>query len=311
MDGLTHIAAGLLTGEAVEPRPGRTTTSRIFWAALSIAPDLDGLTGLGGPLWYFAYHRRIGHGLPGVALLVLAGAFFYRRLGLGTFRRGLAMAALALGGHLFLDVVTAFGTTLFYPYGTTDYALDLLFIVDLAFTTVLLVFLVLAWRRGPRFARLGLVAAGLYLTAAVLARHRVETVVAARIGAGDLPPGVVTVIPQPPTLLHWAAFDVTPRGTWAGLVTVFGDRPDWTFHPVPADGANLARANDTPAARRFLAFARIPVVREVANDDGSTSFFYEDLRFSMSGHERANRYFGSRVDLGPDGTVLREGLANP
>ncbi len=313
MDGVTHGLAGLLLGEAIEGPENECRSRRVFWTFAALAPDLDGISGLGGPLYYFAYHRRILHGFPALAVLILVGALVYHRLGLGSRLRGGFATLLALLLHLFLDVITSFGTTLFYPFSARDFSLDLTFIVDLFFTALIVLFLLIHiyWAKAKGgFAKGGLAVLGLYLCGAFCANKMATALIQDKIKEGKFPSGEVSVIPQPPTVFHWAGFISTKEGYWAGAVSLLSGKCELELYGKPKAAMLYEQAKKCEAGRRFIRFARYPYVVEKENPN-SVTFIFEDLRFSVSKRERANYYYGSAVEVSFDGTVIKEGLANP
>ena len=312
MDGVTHAIAGLLAGELCEEPEKCSRRRRFFWAAISLAPDLDGMSGVGGPLYYFAYHRRIFHGLPGILFLALCGGFLYDYLGLGGRKRGLFLSLIALLVHLFLDLATSFGTTLFYPFMATDYSLDLLFIVDLLFSGLLLSFSFLQIYKGmgsKKWAIAGVLVAIFYIFAAAFMRHRALELIGREVSEKRYPQGLVSIIPQPPSIFHWALFIKTENGYWAGTISLLDEKSNLRLYEEPKRKKLAHIASTTEAGKRFLAFARFPHLIEICTKDGVTYKFI-DLRFQISGKEKANYYFGSTVKLANDGTVLEQGLTN-
>ena len=313
MDGVTHGIAGLLLGELCEEPERASRRRRFFWAAISLAPDLDGLAGAYGPIYYFAYHRRIFHGLPGMALLALIGSLAYHYFGFGSRKRGLLFSALAVALHVFFDTVTSFGTTLLYPFSQVDYSLDLLFIVDLLFSSLLLLFLLLHIYRGENSKRWvygggGVVAC--YLLLALAMNYSAQSLVKTEVSQKRYPPGEVSVIPQPPSVFHWAAFIKTKQGYWAGPLSLLDGKVNMRHYKLPQKKELYERACQTEAGARFLRFARFPHVIEITKEN-SVTYNFLDLRFLISGKEKANYYFGSTVQLSLDGKIIKQGLTNP
>jgi inner membrane protein len=311
MDPVTHAVTGVLIGHAA----GETTNRRrAWWALAALAPDLDAVAGLAGRTAYYEFHRTAFHSLAGAAILAAATGALMRRLGVCTWIRGAAIAGTAIASHLLLDALTSFGSALWFPFARIDVHWDLLFTVDAVVSTLLLVFVGLSWSGGPRrrlWARAGLVALAAYLGVAALARHVVGTSILAAQTANRLPAGTVFVIPQPPWAGSWAAFVSTDDAVWAGPVSI-GEawRPSLVEYRQPVRDALLAAALATPSARRFMGFARFPHVTRVTSADGA-SFDFQDLRFSISGWERSNRWYGVRVDVGRDAVVRYAGFAHP
>lgn len=167
MEPITHLAAGLLTAQALRPVlvprlmfASAQRSGRGFMALCAVAatmPDIDILAGFFGPESYLLHHRGLTHSafvLPLLALLLAWGA---RRLGAQIpLRQGFLAASAALATHLFLDIMTAFGTQLYAPFSHARVSFEGLFIVDPAFTLALLGFALAARLRPPRAQTLAL-----------------------------------------------------------------------------------------------------------------------------------------------------------
>jgi membrane-bound metal-dependent hydrolase YbcI (DUF457 family) len=302
---------GILIAHAAGERdPGR----RALWAAAAVAPDVDGLAGLAGRSAYYQYHGVVLHNLLGVSLVALLCGAMFTRLGWGSWNRGTAIAALAVASHLILDAATSLGPALCFPFTRTRTHWDLLFLVDAAFSAILVTFACLSWGPGARrrmWGRIGLALLAAYVGIAAICRGAVEASVRAGQASGHLPPGAIDVLPQPPGLGSWVAFVTTTNATWAGRVGI-GSLQGGELKPyqAPARDRLFAAALATPAVQRFLAFARFPHVSRTDTSDGSI-FEFEDLRFSFSGWERSNWWYGVRVDVERHGIVRHAGFANP
>ncbi len=175
MDTITHGIVGALIGKAFfaddlspnapswreAPRtPGRVA---IISATLgSIFPDIDVFA---GPLAHnsmamMTWHRNITHSLVllpvwAVLLAVITAALAGRlRWPAPAFSTLVLIYAVGLGSHVFLDLITSFGTMIWSPLDYSRPALDWLFIVDLTLTSAALVPQLAAWAfRWPQHAR--------------------------------------------------------------------------------------------------------------------------------------------------------------
>lgn len=167
MEPLTHLAAGLLTSQALRPVlfPRRlfapaSATGRglaVLCAVAATIPDIDSLASLAGPESYLLHHRGLTHSLFALPLVALLLAWAARSLGAGIpLRQGFAAAGLALGTHLFLDVMTAFGTQLFAPFSNLRVSFEGVYIVDPAFLLALFGFSLAARLRPQRSRTLAL-----------------------------------------------------------------------------------------------------------------------------------------------------------
>src|SRR5579862_3244559 len=170
MDTLTHGIVGALIGKAYfapEPRkkskeappswrqpPLDPRRVAIIAATLgAIFPDIDVFAGplahnsLGMIMW----HRSITHSIVMLplwaALLAALTAVLARplRWPAPPWRTLFAIYAVAIASHIFLDVITSFGTMVWSPLNSARPAWDWLFIVDLTLTSAALVPQLGAW----------------------------------------------------------------------------------------------------------------------------------------------------------------------
>lgn len=168
MDPITHGIAGALLGKACFTRRApadraqsdeertRVWTVRvaIFAATLgAVFPDVDVAADAisRDPLAIVKYHRGITHsffGLPffavGLAALTLWATRRWK-----TPSPSFAMLALIYGvgilSHILLDGMTSFGTRMLTPFSQRRVAWDWLFIIDFAFTSIILLPQLSAW----------------------------------------------------------------------------------------------------------------------------------------------------------------------
>ena len=148
MDPVTHSAAGLLGGQAVRHWFGGRAIL-LFTLIAALIPDIDNFVGRGNPELYLIHHRGITHSLLGGLALALALALAFRAI----FRRRplWLLFVIAFGGivgHIFLDLITAYGTQVFFPMNNERYTIECVFIIDPLFTITMIVFLVASFISG-------------------------------------------------------------------------------------------------------------------------------------------------------------------
>jgi membrane-bound metal-dependent hydrolase YbcI (DUF457 family) len=142
-DNLTHgLAGALLAQTGLQQRYGPAATVALVMGAE--LPDLDSLFALGGPVLSFVHHRGMTHSLLGGAGLALLGALLLWRL----FRahpywRLLLWTYLGVLLHIGMDVLTPYGTQVFWPWTTNRYTANALFILDYFYTGLMVVTLLL------------------------------------------------------------------------------------------------------------------------------------------------------------------------
>lgn len=152
MDPITHGIAGSLLGKSFfSKRNGRVA---IFAATLgAVFSDVDTITDVVSrdPLAIVKYHRGITHSFFGLPFFSVALAWLTRRIArrLGHESPSFAMLtliyAIGIASHILMDGTTSFGTRMWTPFSQRRVAWDLIFIVDLVFTSILLTPQVIAW----------------------------------------------------------------------------------------------------------------------------------------------------------------------
>src|ERR1700674_5859901 len=161
MDTITHGIAGALIGKAlfrgddmITLRPmnrGRIVTWSLMLGA--IFPDSDVFRDMvsHNDLLILTWHRSITHSLLclplfAVALAALTRWFVrWRKWDAPSFAALTGIYAIGILSHIFLDLVTTFGTMIWSPLQWSRPAWDLIFIIDLTFTALLLGPQILAW----------------------------------------------------------------------------------------------------------------------------------------------------------------------
>ena len=84
-----------------------------------------------------------------------------------------SLAGYSLSG--FIDACTSYGTYLFWPVYDQRISFNIISIVDPVFSSILIVFVVFAWRKKqPRLAHIGLVLSALYLCIGLMQNYRAE-----------------------------------------------------------------------------------------------------------------------------------------
>jgi membrane-bound metal-dependent hydrolase YbcI (DUF457 family) len=161
MDTITHGIAGALIGKAVfhgEDMFASKPMNRariITWTVMfgAIFPDSDILRDWfsNNPMLILTWHRSFTHSLVCMPIfaLLLAGMtrWFarWRKWDAPSFAALTGLYAIGILSHIFLDLVTSFGTMIWSPLQWSRPAWDLIFIVDFTFSALLLGPQILAW----------------------------------------------------------------------------------------------------------------------------------------------------------------------
>ena len=171
MDSLTQLTFGAACGEAVlGQKVGRKAL--VWGAVLGTLPDLDVFIPLGGPVNDFVYHRGFSHSFILLGLLSPMIAWLISNVHPDTkrfYRKWVLLSFLVLEASVLLDLLTIYGTQIFWPFDTTPRAVPILFIIDPLFTLPIslgVLALLLLKRNRPLGHRLNML--GLFLSLAYL-----------------------------------------------------------------------------------------------------------------------------------------------
>ena len=161
MDTITHGIAGALISKAVFRGadlfpPFQVDKRRIItWTLVlgAIFPDSDVLRDFfsSNDLLMLTWHRSITHSLillPIWTLLFASATFLIarsRKWDAPSFPMLCLYWFVGILSHIFLDLVTTYGTMIWSPFKWSRPAWDILFIVDFTFTAILLVPQLMAW----------------------------------------------------------------------------------------------------------------------------------------------------------------------
>lgn len=175
MDTVTHGLTGWLLAKAVPTEKwGREAKAAVVAGAL--LPDLDNVASLFGNEFFIRFHRGLSHSFLGIAVTSLLVALLLFRF--GRWKNGPGLYFLLLGGqlsHVALDLLNAYGTQIFQPFSDARVSFDLLFVVDLAFTAILVAGLWFSrFRLRPAPARIAFAALSAYVGFATLLHFRAE-----------------------------------------------------------------------------------------------------------------------------------------
>jgi membrane-bound metal-dependent hydrolase YbcI (DUF457 family) len=161
MDTITHGIAGALIGKAVfrgEDMFASKPMNRariITWSLMlgAIFPDSDIIRDWfsSDPMLILTWHRSITHSLMCMPFFALALAALtrwfarWRNWDAPSFAALTGIYAIGILSHIFLDLVTTFGTMIWSPLKWSRPAWDLIFIIDFTFSALLLGPQILAW----------------------------------------------------------------------------------------------------------------------------------------------------------------------
>lgn len=292
MDNLCHSLVGAALAECgLKKRTALATPTLIIAANL---PDIDVLAipfGHG-----IDFRRGHTHGIVAMLFLPVILALFMRwwsqqRAVIGfDFRSTLALAAIGMVTHPFLDGLNTYGVRWLMPFSGRWFSADSLFIIDLFMWASLGA----GWWWGRKLSHLGaahperparvaVAAACLYVIAMISASEWTRRTVLgyARSTRGAVPVSQLLVSPRPFSPLTRDIVVRIGNGYQFGAARVA--RGDWTiFHPtlpVNADHPAARAAARTAEGRKFLVWSQMPYFT-VTEGPRSASVRLDDARYS-------------------------------
>jgi len=219
MDSLTQAAFGAALGEALlGQKVGRK--AMVWGAVLGTLPDLDVFIPLGGPVNDFVYHRSFSHSLILLGLLSPVMAWLISRIHSDTrqlYHKWVLLCFMVLESSVLLDLLTIYGTQIFWPFDTIPKAFPVLFIIDPLFTLPLLsgVLMSLLLKRnrrlGHRLNTIGLVFSLAYLIWAFGAGEFVKSRVTEKLARQEVSDYRFILSPAPFNTLLWRVVGIDEK----------------------------------------------------------------------------------------------------
>lgn len=209
MDSISQAALGAAVGIAVIGRRRPVWQSALTGAVIGTLPDLDVLLDKGDEISDMVLHRAETHAFFWQALaapfIAVIPAWVTRTRAL--YLRWWLLVFLVLFTHSMLDAMTVYGTRVGLPFTDQPYGIGSLFIIDPAYTLLLLAGLLPVFvLRNPgrlRWNTAGLVLSTLYAGWSVAAQGIVTDRVMADDAIRDLGHDRVLVTPTPFNTLLW------------------------------------------------------------------------------------------------------------
>lgn len=176
MDPFTHLLLGSCTAQAAA-RVGENRRAALTGGLAAVLPDLDVFLPSGDDtLSAVLMHRHFTHSI----VFMPVGALFAALLVWLLLRRStpflriLTWALLGIATHATLDSLTAYGTLLLWPFSDERVGLGILPVIEVVFTTGLVIAVATALLRDrPGAARIGLAFVCAWILLAGVQHHRV------------------------------------------------------------------------------------------------------------------------------------------
>ena len=137
MDPITHALSGMAGSLCL---PSNTKRQHLYCIIAASLPDIDNLAFLWGQEAYMIHHRGFCHSFIGgfflAAILVLISRLIDQKY---SWKNLFLFTYTLICLHLFLDVITSYGTQLLLPFTHYRYSMPSVFIIDFLLTGSLII----------------------------------------------------------------------------------------------------------------------------------------------------------------------------
>jgi len=310
MDPLTHALSGAILARSIPKAPLPFKTLLLLVGA-AMLPDIDIVLRLVSDNFYLIHHRGVTHS---ILMLPLWVWLIFSLLPESQQRQSIMpwMVGSALLMHIFLDLITSFGTMILSPLSDLRATIDLVFIIDPLFTLLMLVPLIvmpLLKKQRRLIAIISLIMLGGYLLITLVWHEKGLELARQENPAAEH----VYALPQPFSPFRWMLIASHPKHETRALVDFIPSFPGTAlFFPEAiveqfSNGISLPdhlQWQSLPALRSmtdteslpgiafYRWFARFPVI--VNKSD--TIIELADLRFETMNLDRDA--FRLRIELG-------------
>lgn len=296
MDPVTHAASGAVAMLALSRRPA-TLWSLPLAAAACAAPDID-LAFIHTPLEFLLLHRGITHSFAAMPFLALVLALLcwplWRQSTPGRWRFStvwLFCCAMILL-HIWLDVVTTYGTMVFLPFSHYRVRLNSIYIID-PLVTLPLLWAVWRWRFKRNLLIFTLIWTFLYPASGIALNAWHTAQCRARFAESGRQVERLHVLPDAFAPFFWRAIfeEEAPGGLSVREQSLNGlGQPRAPENVYPAADAALARRLEAVSTdcHYYFQFAMLPVMENLRQRDfpadlpdrqNAVLLMFYDLRF--------------------------------
>lgn len=312
MDAFTHSLAGIVIARAAfEPSLGKWGV--ITGVAVSLLPDVDFLLKFVNKQLYIKYHRSFANSLFClIPLSLFLGLLFNWLSGLHKFPAFAILAFITLASHIFFDTLNPFGTMIFAPFSNYRFSWDVVYIVDIIFTSLILFPLIASYIQ-PKYSRSicigSLVCVSLYIIFRFINHNRACRHNQHYIRANRLKAAKSASLPTHFSPFRWRNLIETEDYIYKAGINTLTHRcghknyqmwPKVSYQSSRENSAWIRKAMELPEVKTYLWFARFPVMRYHGLIQNTHRISFYDYRFE--GY-KGKLPFVYVVDFNPDGQV--------
>jgi inner membrane protein len=237
------------------------------------------------------------------------------------FAQGTIIAYACILLHIFLDLITSYGTLIFAPLTKARYTINAIFIIDLIYTFAMIAFLICArkWKTHSRqIAMAGLCWVLLYPLTAFAANKAITRYYAQRLQSEGVSYNTIELSTEPFSPFRWKlVLEDKTSYRLAGVSTFNLSRKlEFEVYKKPPPQLVERLGQKISMLDTFLWFARYPIMR-TENNPEKTRLLFNDMRFFStvgflrSRSEGDNAPFALVIELDKNGKPLNWQYSEP
>lgn len=294
MDPVTHAASGAVAMLALNNRPA-TLWSLPVAALVCASPDLD-LLFIHSPLEFLQLHRGISHSLAGSPffglLLALLAYPLWRKSTPDHWKFSAVwlFCTLMILLHIWLDIVTTYGTMVFLPFSHYRVRLNSIYIIDLLVTLPLL-WAIWRWRFRRKLILAVLIWTFVYPASGIIINAWHTAQWKKNLAENNVNVKKLVVLPDAFSPFFWRVLYEEQTDSDAKVIVqsinALGNAREEAINETAAAPDMIQQISAaSQAGETYFQFALLPVMKELplafaptpAKPDSSLMLFY-DLRF--------------------------------
>jgi inner membrane protein len=330
MDLFTHALLGANLARATTPDHSRLKTRErlLFGATAAAFPDIDFVGFLINPLVFLAdWHQGPTHSLVLLPLwaVLIAALFAGVTRKRAAFGEAVAISALGLASHIAADLITVYGTMVLYPLSRWRPSLGTTFVIDPAFTVIVLAGLGASlWSRRRWMASVSLIVLALYIGSQAWLQQLALDIGRVSVQKKGLEGVEVSALPQPFSPFNWKIIASNEAMHYQAYVNLMGHAPLvppltglHQLHAIAASYRPPARVQlqirhrygeqqehramveqlwTDPRLAPFRRFASHPALSDIDYENRDICIWFTDLRYDLPVLPDTFRYGFCRAD---------------
>ncbi len=265
MDPITHFCSGIVAKNFLTEKRDIKTT--LIFGLVSMSPDIDNFVGsFGNPFLYILHHRGFTHSFIGGFILAII-LYLITKMIKYHDEKLLRNFYILILIHIFLDVMTNYGTQIFLPFSDKRVGLDAMFIIDPIYLIILIIIYFIS-RNAKRSIQ---IASFILIFAYPLTSFAIKNFYELSLNNKN-----ITITTAPLSPIFWKVIE--DRGDQNVMYISYS--PEKKFYYKKLDQKAFILLEEHCDLKIFKWFLKYPYMM-VKNENGKTEYAIADLRFEF------------------------------